>query len=386
MRPLHLLITAAALGALTGRGAWAQRSGVLIGVVAPSAENPYANGANIETARYQTLWIVRDRHRPLRAVLPDLLIPRRTGFWRLGLVSTCVYDPAVRNQRTEDVRWRAPLDSVVRIDPNPECPPIDTTATSTSSDTTADRRAAVDTAAETACGYTTLRLGFVMPEFVGVWSTSGQSEECEPRGFRWYDRASVHRLDADDDVSLDSVVGPRARQAYANAITGKGRTDEGFDCPELSREDYSPHWLLHWTLERNAGRWVPIAFYQPWLSAACQFKGAITVALPSALRGASMRQSRWAAIRSRVPDAVDAATSPTDDLVAAVTADSLLVFEFDGKTLGRRLLSRPVASNGLGGPIVMIEWAVGPHVARWEEAVLRAVAIGPGVRLVEATR
>ena len=46
------------------------QSGALIGVA--------------KSGRYETLWIVGDASRPLRATIPALLVPRADGWWRVG--------------------------------------------------------------------------------------------------------------------------------------------------------------------------------------------------------------------------------------------------------------------------------------------------------------
>ena len=362
---MRMTIIATCLGiALGSCDAMAQRSGVLIGVAAPPAENPYSAGSDISTARYETWWIVSDAQRPLRGVVPDLLVPRQTGFWRVGIAATCAFDTGSQNQTEHDVVWTTPLGKVATVATDSLCNSPDTTSQ------------------YTMCGHNTARFSFVSGEFIGTWRTAGQSEECEPRGFRWRDYVNVRRFGSDSAVSLDAIVGTRAAHAVVAAITGKGHTEPGYNCPELTPHDFTADWLENWTVEWQRGRWVPIAFYQPWASAECQFETRLSLQLPRALGGAQMLHPSWAAIRRAVPNVVEATTSPTADLVVAVTRDSLVALEANGTVVGGRLLARALPYPYLRDRVVMVEWAVGAHVARWDSIVRSISAAESPVRVI----
>jgi hypothetical protein len=76
---------------------------------------------------------------------------------------------------------------------------------------------------------------------------------------------------------------------------------------------------------------------------------------------------------------VDAFTSPRGDLVIARTGDSLFVHLASGAKVGRRIGALPFT----GRQIVMIQWATGRSVARWNQEIAAMMRRGlPGPKLV----
>lgn len=76
----------------------------------------------------------------------------------------------------------------------------------------------------------------------------------------------------------------------------------------------------------------------------------------------------WQYIKERVPDAVDAFTSPNQDMALVITKTKLQVYAI---TSGQ-LESEPSARIDLqtGSSVVMAEWATGSYVDNWEKAFL----------------
>jgi hypothetical protein len=67
--------------------------------------------------RYETLWIVRDASGArIAATLPDIIVPRKSGFWRMGIEHTCQLTPAAQgdsndrgNISTADIPFAVPV-------------------------------------------------------------------------------------------------------------------------------------------------------------------------------------------------------------------------------------------------------------------------------------
>lgn len=76
----------------------------------------------------------------------------------------------------------------------------------------------------------------------------------------------------------------------------------------------------------------------------------------------------WQDIKDRVPDAVDAYTSPNRDIALIITKTKLDVYAINGGLLD----SEPLAKIGLkdGESVIMAEWATGAYVDNWEKAFL----------------
>jgi hypothetical protein len=110
----------------------------------------------------------------------------------------------------------------------------------------------------------------------------------------------------------------------------------------------------------------------------CQLLPVVDVALGGALTGHDVLRPRWDVLAKQHKGLVDAFSSPRGDLVIARTADSLFVHLGDGAKVGRRIGAIPFTAR----QIVMIQWATGRNVARWNQeitAMIRRGLAGPKV-------
>jgi hypothetical protein len=97
----------------------------------------------------------------------------------------------------------------------------------------------------------------------------------------------------------------------------------------------------------------------------CQLLPVVDVALASTLTGHDVLRPSWIVLGRQVKGLADALTSPRGDLVIARAADSLFVHFGDGEKLGRRIGAIPFKER----EIVMVQWATGRNVARWNQEI-----------------
>jgi hypothetical protein len=354
-------LTLSALSALSALSPLSAQSGVLIGVSAPpgrltdSASHPL---------RYQTLWIVRDAARPIRATIPDLLVPRADGWWRVGTVAIC----PTGGPPNEDVEvlWRARADSTPVVTelchevPRGDLPLLMHAEDSAAADSA--RRELVR------CSWSEIQVKFLSPEHMAVGETTGQTEECEPRGGRWYQSYYTSRFHGDSSLALAELAGPRADSLGRIALSRVAREVAPEDLCTNILEGYQPGGLIDgggaWYPSRDRGRWAPVLFEQVG-TADCQLHATVEASLPRAFTSHDGLRPPWTALAKRIPALQDAFASPNGDLVIAKVRDSLLVYFADGRELSRRIAAVPLSA----GEIVMIQWATGRHVARWNEEI-----------------
>lgn len=351
------------LGAFSPRGALAQ-SGVLIGVSKP--------------AGYETLWIVRDSSRPIRASIPDLLVPRADGWWRLGTAPIC--STSGPEPQWMEVMWRARADSTPVIAelcherPRGELPlPIYAEDSATTDSLSRDL---------VRCSWSNVRVKFVSPDHIAVGETSGQTEECEPRGGRWYKSYYVSRFNGDSSLELREVAGPRLDSLGRLALTRATRDLAADDVCTSLVERFDPSEVFdmgaQWYPTRLSGRWMPVVFNQI-ATGACELLPIVDIGLSSTLTGHDSLHPPWNVLANRIKGLRDAFASPRGDLVVARVSDSLIVYLAAGQQLGRRIGAVPFGE----GEIVMIQWATGPHVARWNEEIAAMMRRGlPNARIV----
>lgn len=77
----------------------------------------------------------------------------------------------------------------------------------------------------------------------------------------------------------------------------------------------------------------------------------------------------WNIIKSKVPEAIDAFTSPNDDIIIIVTRNSLLIYSINNHEISQKELGRIKIDSSES--IVMAEWATGRYTMLWEEEFLK---------------
>lgn len=73
----------------------------------------------------------------------------------------------------------------------------------------------------------------------------------------------------------------------------------------------------------------------------------------------------WKAIKAKVPEAVDAFTSPNEDLAIVLTYGHILVFRIENGELSDEPIERIKLNSG--EKVVMAEWALGKYSLLWDE-------------------
>lgn len=73
----------------------------------------------------------------------------------------------------------------------------------------------------------------------------------------------------------------------------------------------------------------------------------------------------WKEIKSKVPEALDAFTSPNEDIAVILTYGYILIYRIDNGTLSDEPIERIKLNSG--EKVVMAEWALGKYSLLWEE-------------------
>ena len=351
----------------------AQTSGVLIGV---RRAIPFFSPDSLQ---YETLWIVRSARSPLRATLPELLVPRADGFWRTGVAATCVRDPDWRIDRV----WHVPARTPPTIQ---EGCPWTTAPGQWRGDLDSAQAAAMDTV-QTICAIERIEIGFITGANVEAEHYTAQTEECEPRGGR-YDVSPLTRRwggwDHDSTLELSQIAGAGADSAFTRAARAAARAAPE-ECRDFVGDTTTQDWTVgnvdHWYVARHRGKWTAFAYGHIY-GTECTMEAPIALTLPRAFTGHDALRPSLAVIRRRVPKALDAISAPNGALVVAFTSDSLYAFESTGTKLGARLLAMPFAPQR----IVMVQWAVGRNAARWDAEIARLRPVLKPARVIAEKR
>src|SRR5258708_20101552 len=91
----------------------AQQVGVLLAYAERSSD--VGNG-------YRTMWVVfSPTEARVLATVPEVIVPRSTGFWRIGSAIVCDYGSSDRWGSFQEILWQTPLEKVPGIDLGSPC-------------------------------------------------------------------------------------------------------------------------------------------------------------------------------------------------------------------------------------------------------------------------
>jgi hypothetical protein len=345
------------------RPVWSQArpaAGVLVGLRYQSPADPGMDSA----ASFRTLWLApRGDGLAVAAEIPQLIVPRRTGFWRLGVLETCRQEESellgggYSLDRTQSL-WAVSLDHepAVRVGSEGETvgpcrrEPV----------VCGDERVAV--------------VEFVWPDHVSLDNGIIYGCGLRPEPEVVY---AVRRLDDLEErgVAIGEALGPNGSAALLRGYErGKrdhlaGR-DDGWDCDVRSPDE------RNWHVVHREGEWRVFGWADGHRLCGYGFDFPIAIAPPVALVGRAGGPGLTPALKELIPEVRDAFRLPDADLVLAVTDSALLLVRGESPPLLRVPL-RPWEA------VVMVEWATSDHAARWSrELAALAVRDFPPPRLV----
>ncbi len=359
LRTLALLFaTLAVVPSSTALG----QSGVLIGL----SPGRTSSDAEAQFAGYETMWVTMDGAGIRTRTIPELLVPRRSGWWRAGVAIGCSGQSGEESSVTE-VLWTRPVSDTSDVlapehcADSTEAPQADSVESEVVYRSYGSRDCVVDQH----------EITFVAPNHIAVRSRSGQTETCEPRGGRSTSNADVTHLGSDSSASMTELLGSGGYRLVVSAVASN---EESKSCE--SPGDAEPGAGLYIT--RRAGRWRPVAFFRGWMMS-CEVEEEVNATVLRSVTGPDALSTSWAEIRRAYASATDAFSSPSRDLVFVRVGDSLHVHGVSNGKVGAKLRAVNVGERS----VLMIQWATGAHVARWDGEI--AAMLTRGLRTPRVT-
>jgi hypothetical protein len=309
--------------------------GVLLGLRESDSQfsSEYRSG-EYKSGLYRTLWITRVGDSIRLDQSDNLLVPRSSGFWRLGSNISAYQD------YKEEFVWRAPLGEEVHV------------------------RELTD--AETEGRSDQSRLMHPITFVSGDYIARGVAESGKLRSLHMYefDDANFQR-----PLDISSVVGVKAKEALEKG-TASGR-EKHMSAP-LSMQsqcllEASPE---KWAVARDRGHWF-ISGWGIWsddMANTCsdgQMPDFITSQrAPVGIVGPDELSLSWAQVKKFLPEAIDTVGPPIHSLLIVLTNDEILICPVNEGRIGKALARTRLLPQE---KLVMAQWAVGKHVASWNE-------------------
>jgi hypothetical protein len=375
----------------------------LVGFRVQHAAGPDTD-TNVAAFTYETWLIVRDET-GVHAVakMQDIIVPRKTGFWRVGVQPTCQFAPPDKNNpddhgniHTEAIEYAVPIDQAPQVGlTDPAC---DAKTAARMLDAARDSNADQDRkdTDPTECGFTTEWLEGVLPDLLSIAWHEGQSESCEPRGFHWEDIRWVRHTSqpaaphsTDGKVVLGTIFGTPGERAWKRVVRASIKENTGEGCFGNETVDDASD-ITDWYFEHSGGSWNAVAFLQIG-NGGCQLSGDPRLKMPRSLTGEPPLPA-WLISNLKKQSAknalLDAWISPEGSLLiqkrseaspgtTAYQTKEVGVFDSSGEKIGTKMLDLPAHA------IVMVQWATGRFVDQWLSA-LRAAANGLPASVMDA--
>ncbi len=194
-------------------------------------------------------------------------------------------------------------------------------------------------------------------DYVAVEKETGQGNQLQ--------MLPVDKLSSTEEIKVSDLLGDEGRNAYlsarrraAAALSDKMVTsidgDESGENFGLMRKN--GHWFLVGRINYQSGG----TFQQSDFD--------LKIIPPANLIFYDTLVLSWHHIKDRVPDAVDAFTSPNKDIALIKTKNKLIIYPIGGE----QLAETPLAELDLpeGTSVVMAEWGIGSYVESWEKSFL----------------
>lgn len=136
---------------------------------------------------------------------------------------------------------------------------------------------------------------------------------------------------------------------------------------------------------RGRGRWQYVRYYAMtnYAGRGMEEHCELQTRLPRSITGWDSLTVPWEVVKKRIPKALDAYSSPRGDLLVVVTPRELVVHRTSGVTIGR-MLGRATWEAVMGAQTmdvddprvaVMAQWATGSGAARWGRELARVLPV-----------
>jgi hypothetical protein len=325
------------------------QSAVLVGLHIDTGDD----GTEMQTPSYRTFLITfRDGKAQLAADLPDLIVPRKDGFWRVGTL----HQGSPGKYQSQEFVYAVPARSVPHAvgEYHPANPDWNCSET----------------------GQATIE--FVNPDLLSVSYFSEPACSLEVELLH-----GTYKLDQlEKELDIAAVLGPNAWDAEKKAdALAKAKADKSTDCLGISKPDST-----HWGIQRSSR--LPGSKTKAWVLAS-DFNSPhvcgggdtyeIKFPIPESFTGpnyhpstlSSLLQSKVAKDNLILPG--EALLTPSGDFLVAFGhefshGEPVRIFRIEQQTIDPKPAPSVLTPANLdsGFNVVMLQWALGKHVAEWE--------------------
>lgn len=298
---------------------------------------PYINGNNpILEPAYRTLWISYDGTIKEISELPFLLVPRRTGFWKLDTkreitnnygVDSFLAAPIGKEKKWEDIK----IKDIEKIS-----------------------------------FYDLKSINFVGNDYV-CYERERQSGAIGEMKSKELEVVPLDTIYAESEVPIvaSKILGEKGMEALNTGASSYLRTISESDRSSLNNTPTPTNFGVF----RGNGKWL-LRGRLSYLNLSEKINYVdfnVPITAPENLINYDSLFPSWEVIKQKVPSAIDGYTSPNRDIAVVLTSSKLLVYAIRDNVLTNTPISEFELKNS--EVAVMAQWALDEYVSIWSEEV-----------------
>jgi len=308
-------------------------SGILLGL---KSYKKTGNKVSDREWTYRTLWIP-GRSREIGKIYETegLFVPRKTGFWKMGIRNESV------NGYSQDIMFAYPADKEIH----------------------GSQVEARSTAAAKANIFRTIL--YVGNDYVSTEYKAGSDSAVDTL----FQVLPIDNIENAKAVKISDIVGEAGKGIINDGITryfasNPGNRDKysyaGTDEENFAVVRRNGHWVMKGRLNSIDGKSPFIDFN-------------INAIPPSSLVTYDELCLSWSGVKEKIPEAVDMYTSPNNDIAIIITNNNILIYSIEGKELSYEPLRKIRLKDK--ETVVMGEWSSGSYTDKWEREFLKNKAV-----------
>lgn len=303
---------------------------ILLGLKSLDLEN---NEEGIEKWNYRTLFI-RSENKEIISIyeMKDILLPRKTGFWKVN----------VEREQKDD-----------KINDNILAYPLNKTL---------EKGTEVKDKEDENKESTIKNILYIGNDYISL-----ENIHYRNKGERVLEFYPVDNIGKFKPLMISDVIGEIGKEAFIEGVNKEILADK--EEYKNSSIDLRPNEESFGLFRRN-GHWVfngRINYVDNGISIYENFN--IKAIPPKEVVYYDELSIPWNRIKSKVPEALDAFTSPNEDIGIVITHNDIFIYTIEDGEFS----NKPVKSIRLNSTekIIMAEWAVGRYPKLWEEEFLK---------------
>ena len=303
------------------------RSGVLIGLRDDDPNN--SNSIENKLSSYRTIWIP-SKNRKLLDILQveSLFLPRMDGFWRIGV-----------NRYT--LKGKDFKDEILAYNKHEE----------------ENKKSFIDDKNEINIYK---KIVFAGNDYLCMEYKKIQDENSKD----FYRVLPIHATKNRRGIKISDIFGEEGKKAIKNSAEAFLASQDQSSMKDIEREPNEENF----SLARSNGYWIVKGRLNDKNIIGHEYKDYnININPSNKMISFNTFSISWNEVKSRIPDAVDAYTSPNKDIALIISNDNIKVYEMNGNELSSKALYKiPIKKSE---SIIMAEWATGDYLEKWTKEI-----------------